>query len=61
MTVLQSPSGGKSTRINDYAVPILNKQAMAAQGTNINGVSGATYTTIGYIDSLQAIIDAATG
>ena len=59
--VLQSPSGGKSTSINNYAVPILNKQAMAAQSTNIDGVSGATYTTIGYIDSLQAIIDAAKG
>jgi hypothetical protein len=59
--VLQTPTGGRSDRINARAVPILNKQAMAAQSTNINGVSGATYTTIGYIDSLQAIIDAAKG
>lgn len=59
--VLQSPTGGKSDRINARAVPILNKQAMAAQSANINGVSGATYTTIGYIDSLQAILDAAKG
>lgn len=59
--VLQSPTGGKSDRINARAVPTLNKQAMAAQSANINGVSGATYTTIGYIDSLQAILDAAKG
>ena len=57
--VLQSPTGGRSDRINGRAVPILNKQAMAAQSANIHGVSGATYTTIGYIDSLQAILDAA--
>ncbi len=59
--VLQSPTGGKSDRINANAVPVLNKQAMSAQSANISGVSGATYTTIGYIDSLQAILDAAKG
>ena len=32
---------------------------MAAQGTNIDGVSGATYTTRSYVKSLQSAIDAA--
>jgi len=58
--VIQLPGDRHSRRINDYAVPLLNKQAMRAQSADIRGVSGATYTTIGYIDSLQSIIDAAT-
>jgi uncharacterized protein with FMN-binding domain len=33
---------------------------MAAQSSNINGVSGATYSSEAYMQSLQAIIDAAT-
>ena len=58
--VIQLPGDRHSRRINDYAVPLLNKQAMRAQSADIRGVSGATYTTIGYIDSLQSILDAAT-
>jgi len=58
--VIELPTDNRSVRINNRAVPVLNKQAMTAQSAAINGVSGATYTTAGYIDSLQAIIDAAT-
>jgi len=58
--VIELPTDNRSVRINNRAVPVLNKQAMAAQSAAINGVSGATYTTAGYIDSLQAIIDVAT-
>lgn len=58
--VIELPTDNRSVRINNRAVPVLNSQAMAAQSASIDGVSGATYTTVGYIDSLQAIIDAAT-
>jgi uncharacterized protein with FMN-binding domain len=55
---LQYPnSHGRSVQINNYALPILRKQVMKAQGTNINGVSGATITSVGYDESLQSILD----
>jgi uncharacterized protein with FMN-binding domain len=48
---------GKSVRINDRAVPVLNSSAMSAQSATFNGVSGATYTSNAYQHSLQAILD----
>ena len=57
---LQVPSGnGRDTQINNYAVPILNKEAVSAGTAGIDTVSGATVTSNGYITSLQAAIDAA--
>jgi uncharacterized protein with FMN-binding domain len=50
-------SHGRSVQINNYALPILHKQVMKAQSTNINGVSGATITSVGYDRSLQSILD----
>lgn len=48
-----------SSQISSQVSPILKSQTLSAQSANINGVSGATYTTDGYIQSLQAAIDAA--
>lgn len=50
---------GKSVRINDQAVPRLNSEALSAQSASIDTVSGATYTSIGYQQSLQSAIDIA--
>lgn len=47
----------KSVRYAEYAIPILNKQAVAAHSANIQGISGATASTNGYRDSLQSAID----
>jgi uncharacterized protein with FMN-binding domain len=59
-TALQVPSGnGRDAQINGYAVPILNSEAVAAGTANIDTVSGATVTSVGYITSLQAAINAA--
>ena len=55
---IQSPdSHGRSVRINQQALPILHTEVMKAQSANINGVSGATVTSIGYARSLQSILD----
>ena len=55
---IRSPnSHGRSIQINNYALPILHKQVMKAQSLNINGVSGATITSVGYAESLQSILD----
>jgi uncharacterized protein with FMN-binding domain len=59
ITATQLPSGGRSGRISDYAAPILSGEAMTAQSAQINLVSGATYTSTAYEQSLQAALDQA--
>jgi uncharacterized protein with FMN-binding domain len=49
----------RDREINDYAVPQLNDETVQAQSANIDTVSGATYTSDGYRQSLQSAIDAA--
>ena len=49
----------KDQEINSRAVPILNEEAVAGQSADIDMVSGATYTSQGYIGSLQSAIDRA--
>jgi uncharacterized protein with FMN-binding domain len=54
------PSGnGKDQQINAYALPILRQETLDAQNANIDTVSGATVTSDGYLQSLQAALDAA--
>jgi uncharacterized protein with FMN-binding domain len=45
--------------INDRAVPILNDEVLKAQSGEIDMVSGATFTSTGYIQSLQDALDQA--
>lgn len=62
-------SGGKITASNDVqqpadsiganAIPQLNAEVVQAQSANIQAVSGATYTSQGYIQSLQQAINKA--
>ncbi|WFE41465.1 FMN-binding protein [Micromonospora sp. WMMD998] len=60
VTAVQVPDGNRRDReINDYAVPILRQEALAAQSARIDSVSGATVTSDGYRESLQSAIDAA--
>ena len=57
---VQTPDADrKSVRINDRAVPTLNSEALNAQSANVDTVSGATYTSLGYEQSLQSAIDTA--
>jgi uncharacterized protein with FMN-binding domain len=49
----------RSEEINSQAAPILVQQTMQAQSANIDGVSGATYTSQGYQQSLQSALDQA--
>ena len=49
----------KDQEINSHAVPILNQEAVDAQSADIDMVSGATFTSQGYIGSLQSAIDQA--
>jgi uncharacterized protein with FMN-binding domain len=57
---LQRPSGNdRDDEINAYAVPQLRAEVLSAQNARIDAVSGATVTSGGYIESLQAALDAA--
>ncbi|CAL9399334.1 FMN-binding protein [Streptomyces sp. enrichment culture] len=58
---LQAPKGGRSDQVTADAVPQLNRAAVAAGNADIDAVSGATYTSAGYTQSLQSALDRAGG
>jgi uncharacterized protein with FMN-binding domain len=49
----------RDVQINDYAIPMLDREALAAGAATIDVVSGATFTSDGYISSLQSALDKA--
>jgi uncharacterized protein with FMN-binding domain len=51
--ILQAPSGSNA-RFTNYAIPILIRETLKAQSANVNSVSGASYTSQGFIQSLQS-------
>jgi uncharacterized protein with FMN-binding domain len=60
VTVPRYPDGNrKDEQINARALPILVKETLAAQSADIDTVSGATVTSEGYLQSLQAALDQA--
>jgi len=46
-----------SQQLASQAIPVLRNEVLSAQGTNINAVSGATYTSQAYATSVQAALD----
>jgi uncharacterized protein with FMN-binding domain len=56
---LQLPNGGHSGQISAYAGPQLRSEALQAQSAQIDTISGATYTSYGYQQSLQSALDQA--
>jgi uncharacterized protein with FMN-binding domain len=59
---LQTPSdAGRSIRLADLATPILRQEVLTAQSAQIDTVSGATYTSDGYAQSVQYALDHASG
>ncbi|MFI0895665.1 FMN-binding protein [Streptomyces sp. NPDC020983] len=60
--VLRAPQGnGRDQEITSFAVPQLTQETLAAQSAQIDTVSGATYTSEGYRQSLQSALDKAHG
>jgi uncharacterized protein with FMN-binding domain len=51
----------KSVAINNQAVPLLDQWAVHTGNASFNSISGATYTSKAYKQSLQAIIDGVVG
>jgi uncharacterized protein with FMN-binding domain len=59
-TAITYPRGsGRDREINSYAIPVLERETVQAQSARIDTVSGATYTSDGYVRSLQAALDSA--
>ncbi|MFF4347349.1 FMN-binding protein [Streptomyces sp. NPDC001530] len=59
-TAVQSPDDtARSRDISSTAVPKLNQETLTAQSADIDTVSGATYTSTGYRQSLQSALDQA--
>jgi uncharacterized protein with FMN-binding domain len=46
----------RSAYIDQQSIPMLEQQALTAQSANIQGVSGASYTTAGFAQSLQSAL-----
>lgn len=62
VATVQLPSDNpRDVEINNFAVPVLREEAIAAQSARIDVVSGATYTSEGYAQSLQSALDKAGG
>jgi uncharacterized protein with FMN-binding domain len=62
VNVPQYPDGNrKDEQINARALPILVQETLDAQSADIDTVSGATVTSDGYLESLQAALDQAGG
>jgi uncharacterized protein with FMN-binding domain len=51
--------GGQSVRISNRAAPILRQEVLAAQSAHVSMVGGATYTSEGYLASVQSALDQA--
>ena len=46
----------RSAYIDQASIPLLEQQALSAQSATIQGVSGASYTTAGFDQSLQSAL-----
>lgn len=59
-TAVQYPTESpRDQEINAYAVPVLNQETVSAGSASIDTVSGATFTSEGYLTSLQSALDQA--
>jgi uncharacterized protein with FMN-binding domain len=58
VTIVQQPAAtAHDLQIGQFAFPRLEAETLSAQSAKIDAVSGATYTSGGYIQSLQSAID----
>ncbi len=46
----------RSVTIDQASIPVLEQEAQSAQSANIQSVSGATYTSAGFTQSLQSAL-----
>jgi len=56
LAYLNDGGNPRSQYIDQQSIPILEQQALQAQSANIQGVSGASYTSAGFAQSLQSAL-----
>jgi uncharacterized protein with FMN-binding domain len=58
VTIASIDEGGnfRSESIDQQAIPVLEQEALQAQSGNIQSVSGASYTSAGFQESLQSAL-----
>jgi uncharacterized protein with FMN-binding domain len=57
VTAISYPANdGHSAQLSAMAIPTLQQQAMTAQSANLDGVSGASYTSAAFAQSLQSAL-----
>jgi uncharacterized protein with FMN-binding domain len=58
VTIASIDEGGnyRSESIDQQAIPVLEQEALQAQSGNIQSVSGASYTSAGFAESLQSAL-----
>ena len=60
VSVLQYPDqDGRDLQISNFSLPQLVQDTLDSQGDSVAMVSGATYTSEGYLQSLQSALDQA--
>jgi uncharacterized protein with FMN-binding domain len=60
VNVVEYPqNNGRDVEINQYAVPELVSETLKAQSAKVATISGATYTSEGFIKSLESALDKA--
>lgn len=60
VAAVQYPSSDpRSQQISAYAIPQLDQEALQAKSANISMISGASYTSSGYLSSLQSALSKA--
>jgi uncharacterized protein with FMN-binding domain len=58
--VQQTDDGQTSQQIDANAIPKLEQETLVAQSARVDAVSGASYTSSGYVQSLQSALDKVT-
>ncbi len=53
---VQYPNRGRSGSISSFALPILKQEAITAQSANVDAVSGASYTSPAFMQSLASAL-----
>jgi uncharacterized protein with FMN-binding domain len=59
IAVKLTDQGRQSVNISNQAAPMVRSEVLAAQSAKVRNIGGATYTTQGYLQSLQSALDAA--
>lgn len=56
LAYLNDGNNPRSQYIDQQSIPLLEQQALQTQSANIQGVSGASYTSAGFAQSLQSAL-----